>query len=154
MGIVMYQLAIFLSIVISSFYSKKLRDIIIGIWVIWTIAMVYTIWLAILQLITIVLSTLLTEKINSVKLGEAKDDADFVGEEFGKPITEVISEMIGGILKVIVIIGIVGFIIFMLIDMNSHSSNKPHKEKSKQELCRENKGFWEYDSNTNIYKCI
>ncbi|MPT30244.1 MAG: hypothetical protein E2600_00965 [Chryseobacterium sp.] len=56
MGIILYQIGIFIAIQISSFYGRKARNVAITLIAIFTLLQVFTIWLMILQFITILLA--------------------------------------------------------------------------------------------------
>ncbi|WP_313100856.1 hypothetical protein [Epilithonimonas sp.] len=56
MGIILYQIGIFIAIQISSFYGRKARNVAIVLIVIFTFLQVFVIWLMLLQFITILLA--------------------------------------------------------------------------------------------------
>ena len=67
MEVIYYQIFILITIVVTSFFSKKASLVVCGFWTLFTFAMVFTLPLAIVQLATVGGSYWITEKIREVR---------------------------------------------------------------------------------------
>lgn len=86
MGIILYQIGIFIAIIISSFFGKSSRNIAVILISIFTILQVYTSSLMILQFVTIVFSFLISNKIlknniSNSRINNSNSNTNFNSEQ-------------------------------------------------------------------------
>ena len=73
MNVLLFQLGIFITIVIASFFGKKTRDTVVVLISIFTLVQVFMSWLLLLQFVTIFIAFMITDKDKSKNVGENYD---------------------------------------------------------------------------------
>lgn len=73
MNVLLFQLGIFITIVIASFFGKKTKDAVVVLISIFTLIQVFMSWLLLLQFITIFIAYMVTDKDESATVTKIED---------------------------------------------------------------------------------